>query len=108
MEYINFEYLGTKEAFLKWLEKSFVWNKGDRLYSDVRHSPKAIVSLIRINYYLKLPQEIKGELWGIESNCFTPESIATYDPNTDEQNKDVIEKAYKLYNWIKNNPDKWE
>jgi hypothetical protein len=108
MEYINFEYLGTKEAFLKWLEKSFVWNKGDRLYSDVRHSPKAIVSLIRINYYLKLPQEIKGELWGIEFNCFTPESIATYDPNKDEQNRDVIEKAYKLYNWIKNNPDKWE
>jgi hypothetical protein len=58
-------------------------------------------------YYLKnVPQDIKKEFWDLR--FVLPEKIEDYDPSTDEQNKESIKTAYKLYNWIKDNPDKWE
>jgi len=111
-EYIPYRYLGTKEAYLKYLDKMFVWNKGGRAYTYEKFRPSALAVLdetIMYNSYLKnVPDKIKKEHWSIIKNYVIPENFSDYDPSKDEQNKESIQKAYLIYNWIKDNQNVWE
>lgn len=107
--YIPYKYLGTKEAFLKSLDKNYVWNKGSRMFTNQPLLPSALIALdeaILYGYLKNVPTEIKQELWSI--NFIIPERYKDYDPSKDEQNKENIQKADSVYNWIKDNSDKWE
>jgi hypothetical protein len=108
-KFVRYEYLGTKEAFLKELDKKFVWNKGSRMFTNQPLQPSALMILeeaIMYRYLRNVPKEIQIELGNIK--FVVPESFEDYDPSKDEQNKESIQKAYRIYNWIKDNPDKWE
>jgi hypothetical protein len=60
-----------------------------------------------IYHYLRnVPKEIQIELGNVK--FVVPERFADYDPSKDEQNKESIQTLYRIYNWIKDNPDKWE
>jgi hypothetical protein len=110
-EYIPYRYLGTKEAFLKYLDKKFVWNVGAVVFSNEKYRPSALAVLDEALYYRYLknvPPEIDQELWSIITNYVIPENFADYVPDKDEQNRESIQKAYHIYNWIKENQEVWE
>jgi len=110
--YINYKYLGTKEAFLKQFDKDFVWNQITSIYPYQPQIPSALVALYHAVYlagYLKnIPPEIEMKFWNSLNNFIYPQSYKNYNPEKDEKNKENIQKATEVYNWIKNNPDKWE
>jgi hypothetical protein len=104
-------YLGGKWAYLRWLEGNFVWNKLGRLSTNSMYElPLAMISLFQTqNIIESIPQEIK--LGPLDIERFDNSVISEkYNPLKDDNitNQPIIQKVYKLYQWIKDNPDKWE
>jgi hypothetical protein len=111
---INYSYLGTKEAYLRWLEINFDWTKSDRVYSAGALLPNPLVIIPQTPHYIKnIPRELwlsymDAEKYAVALDKMSKEQRKNYDPLKDEENKEFIQKIYKLYHWIKDNPDKWE
>jgi hypothetical protein len=105
---INYSYLGTKEAFLRWLDVNFDWKKSWwKYHSESSSYPRPMVIMDEIFMRIKnVPKELLIPY--SYSFTFNTKQWDTYDPFKDEDNKEYIQKIYNLYHWIKNNPDKWE
>jgi hypothetical protein len=111
-----YKYLGTKEAFLKYLDRVFIWNKGCFMDTSQRlPDPCAIVVLFEEimfgrDYLLNIPEDIKF-LLSIVYYCYiTPRNIniTDYDPSKDEANSEYIKIANHVYRWLIDNQDVWE
>ena len=108
---IKYRYLGTKEAFLRWLELNRDWNKSDKLCSKCGYLPVPIVSLWDVQEYVKneIPKELK--IGGLEVEYFClpdfPDWKKKYCDSTKiENSKLTIKKIDKLYQWLWDNKDK--
>jgi hypothetical protein len=104
-------YLGKKWAYLRWLEGNFVWHKMGRLSSNSKYGlPLAMLSLFQTQNTIKfIPDDIKLRPLDIEN--FDDSVISDkYNPLKDANrtNQPIVQRVYKLYQWIKDNPDKWE
>jgi hypothetical protein len=112
---IKWRYLGTKEAYLRWLEVNFDWNKSSRANTASPYLPNPLVIMENIRFDIKnIPRELllplmEGEGYATFLLQMKKEGkMKDYDPFKDEENKEFIQKIYKLYQWIRDNPDKWE
>ncbi|GAB6013343.1 hypothetical protein [Viscerimonas tarda] len=107
-EEINYQYLGTKEAFLRWLEINYVWNEVSSFKVEGGiPDPKAFVFICRaMNYIENLPRGLRLTIKDIEEYIApSSEKIKDYDPLKDGQNKGIIEKVFKLHQWIMDNKE---
>jgi hypothetical protein len=112
---IPYKYLGTKEAYLRWLEINFDWKKRYQFSIPGAYYPKAfVVMFTESNYHLQnIPLDLKLNLIEMDKyrdsfEQLNSEQQKNYDPLKDEENKELIQKVNQLYQWIKDNPDKWE
>jgi hypothetical protein len=110
-EDIKWQYIGTQEAFIRWLELSLRWDRWRKTNSSAKDSlPIAVVHFYWAMRYL--PQKIVPIEIGIGARHVEYFDITVvgenYDPFKDEKNRETIERIYKLFDWIKNNQDKWE
>ncbi|MDR1762889.1 MAG: hypothetical protein LBR64_02870 [Dysgonamonadaceae bacterium] len=106
---VHFRYLGTKEAFLKWVKLNFNWNEWDHFCSNCSDIPQSLKTIrnaqdVLLNVF---PKELKLTFPDIE-NFVSPANIQDYDPTKDKQNKEVIQKINKIYQWFFDNKEKLE
>jgi hypothetical protein len=112
---INYMYLGTVESYLRYIEINFKWNEPDYLDFRRMNLPKAYTVIRFANGYVtNIPKELQltyreiGKYvasFDIEENI---KKIKNYDPLKDEENKEVIQKIFNLYQWIMDNKDTLE
>jgi len=111
---INYSYLGTKEAYLRWLKINFDWKKSSRFTTIDPYYPNPVIIMPEVSDYVKnIPKNLQVQYPDVDNyldyfDKMNNEQKENYDPLKDEKNKEIIQKIYRLYNWIKNNPDKWE
>ncbi|MDR0558699.1 MAG: hypothetical protein LBG92_00885 [Prevotellaceae bacterium] len=107
-DYIPYRYLGTKEALLKYIEKKFNWNVADSRCSECGVVPQALMTVYHAARFVKnVPEELRDI--GVAVEFFTEiSSIKNYDPSKDEENKKIIQKVEKLYQWFFDNKDNLE
>lgn len=103
---INYLYLGTEEAFWRFMELNFVWNKTQKFTSDGQDFPKAFTTIFfMMDYVANIPKELRLKLVDVENyeSPFKEKPLHDYDPLKDEKNKVIIQKIYKAYQWLVDN-----
>lgn len=104
-EDIKWWYLGTKDAFFRWLEINRNWNRWDRLCSECGSLPAPLISLWNAQSYVKndIPKELKIGYRDIEYFCLP--DWKDCDSTKVENSKQTIQKINKLYQWLIDNKD---
>jgi len=108
-ENIEWRYLGTKEAFLRWLEINRDWEKWIKLSSEAS-LPAPFVSLWNAQQLEgmrnKVPKELRLTTMELEEFCL-PDWGRKYncDSTKVENSKLTIQKIDKLYQWFWDNKD---
>ena len=103
---INWRYLGTTEAFLRWLEINRDWNRWIRLSSEAS-LPAPIVSLWEAQRLDSMRGKVPKELiiTAIEFESFCLPGWKNCDSIKVENSKLTIQKVDKLYQWFLDNKD---
>jgi hypothetical protein len=102
---IHYRYLGTKEAFLRWLEINRDWKQSDRLCTSCGYLPLPLISLYKSQKYVQneIPKELKISILDIEYFCLPGKDNC--DSVNIENSKLTVQKVEKLYQWFINNKD---
>jgi hypothetical protein len=104
----HYEYLGTADALLKFIERNFDWNTGARRCSVCGVLPQPLMTAFyAVRCVKNVPKDV--HIGYLETEVFIEvSSIKDYDPSKDEQNQEIIQKVKKLYQWFFDNKDNLE
>jgi hypothetical protein len=105
----HYAYLGTKEAFFRWLEINRDWNRFGSLTSiSGSQLPAPILSLEKAQGYIQneVPRELRIRIRDIEDFCIPDRQNC--NAAQIENNKLIIERVDRLYQWFLDNKDNIE
>lgn len=107
-EYIYFEYLGTRDAFFRWLEMNRDWNRFGAIRTGASGAPMPLLSLWIAQRHIlnEVPREVILSIWDLERFCIPDRQDC--DCAQIEYNKLIVERIDRLHQWFLDNKDSIE